>query len=194
MEQKEKRKVRYTKMVLRDSLMELMKTRAILSISIKDICDLADISRSTFYAHYKDQYDLLRQIEEETLAYFEDMLDKYKDKLSKKETTLMVEEMLTYIANNGDTIQVLLSENGDIGFQKKLFYHFIMHNQITKYFSEKQLTSAETTSDEIKTHYSVFLVHGFIGLIQYWLKNNMVMPVPQLAKMMMKWTEQQIKF
>ena len=194
MEQKEKRKVRYTKMVLRDSLMELMKTRAILSISIKDICELADISRSTFYAHYKDQYDLLRQIEEETLAYFEGMLDKYKDKLSKKETTLMVEEMLTYIANNGDTIQVLLSENGDISFQKKLFYHFIMHNQITKYFSEKQLTSAAGTNDETKTHYSVFLVHGFIGLIQYWLKNNMVMPVPQLAKMMMKWTEQQIKF
>ena len=187
MEQKEKRKVRYTKMVLRDSLMELMKTRSILSVSIKDICELADISRSTFYAHYKDQYDLLRQIEEETLAYFEDMLDKYKDKHTKKETALMLEEMLTYVANNGDTIQVLLSENGDINFQKKLFFYFIMNNQVTKYFSEKQ------DDDDTKTYYSVFLVHGSIGLIQYWLKNNMVMPVPQLAKMMMKWTEQQMK-
>ena len=188
MEQKEKRKVRYTKMVLKDSLMELMKTKSILSVTIKDICGLADISRSTFYAHYKDQYDLLRQIEEETLAYFEDMLNKYRDKLSRKETTQMLEEMLTYIANNGSTIQVMLSENGDIYFQKKLFFYFIMHNQVTKYFSENQ------QSDETKTYYSVFLVHGFIGLIQHWLKSGMVMPSFQLARMMMKWTEQQFKF
>jgi AcrR family transcriptional regulator len=187
MEKKENRKSRYSKMVIRESLMQIMKSKSILSVSVKDICDLADISRSTFYDHYKDQYDLLTQIEHETLAYFEDMLIKYKYKKNKKETNQMVEEMLIYIANNGDTIQVLLSENGDIGFQKKLLYHFIMHNQITKYFSENQ-------NDETKPYYSVFLVHGAIGLIQHWLKENMAMPVPQLAKMLMKWTEHQIKF
>jgi AcrR family transcriptional regulator len=187
MEKKENRKSRYSKMVIRESLMELMKSKPILSVSVKDICDLADISRSTFYDHYKDQYDLLKQIEDETLAYFEDMLNKYKDKQTKKETGQMVEEMLTYIANNGNTIQVLLSEKGDIDFQKKLLYHFIMHNQITKYFSEMQ-------NEDAMPYYSVFLVHGAIGLIQHWLKNNMAMPIPQLAKMMMKWTEHQIKF
>jgi len=188
MEKKENRKSRYTKMVIRESLTDLMKDKSILSVSVKDICDLADISRSTFYDHYKDQYDLLKQIEDETLAYFEDMLIRYKDKQTKKETGQMVEEMLTYIANNGNTIHVLLSENGDLGFQKKLLYHFIMHNQITKYFSENQ------QSEATMPYYTVFLVHGAIGLIQHWLKDNMSMPVPQLAKMLMKWTEHQIKF
>jgi AcrR family transcriptional regulator len=186
-EKKENRKIRYTRTAIRESLMELMKEKSILSVSVKDICDLADISRSTFYDHYKDQYDLLKQIEDETLAYFENMLIKYKDKLTKKDTCQMVEEMLTYIANNGRTIHVLLSENGDIAFQKKLLYHFIMHNQITKYFSEKQ-------NDETKPYYSVFLVHGAIGLIQHWLKDNLTMPIPQLAKMLIKWTEHQIKY
>jgi AcrR family transcriptional regulator len=188
MEKKENRKSRYSKMVIRESLMELMKAKSILSVSVKDICEIADISRSTFYDHYKDQYDLLKQIEHETLAYFEDILNKYKDKQAKKDIFQMVEEMLTYIANNGNTIQVLLSEYGDLGFQKKLLYHFIMHNQITKYFSENQ------QNEETKSYYSVFLVHGAIGLIQHWLKDNMAMPVPQLAKMMMKWTEHQIKY
>ncbi|MDR0504159.1 MAG: TetR/AcrR family transcriptional regulator [Treponema sp.] len=177
------RKIRYSKMVLRDSLMELMKTKSILSISIKDICQLADVSRSTFYAHYKDQYDLLRQVEEETLDYFEDMLNKYRDIHSKKETTKMVEEMLTYIANNRNSIQVLLSENGDIGFQKKMFQHFTNHNQIKRYLSEKR------QEDEARAFYSVFLVHGAIGLVQHWLKNDPSMPVPTLAKMLLKWTE-----
>jgi AcrR family transcriptional regulator len=187
MEKKENRKSRYTRMVIRESLIELMKVKSITSVSVKDICGLADISRSTFYDHFKDQYDLLLQIEDDTLAYFEDMLIRYKDKQTKKETNQMLEEMLTYIANNGNTIQVLLSENGDIGFQKKLLYHFVMHNQITKYFSKNQ-------NDESKPYYSVFLLHGSIGLIQHWLKNNMDMPVSQLAKLMMKWTEHQINF
>jgi len=98
MGEKENRKIRYTKMVIRDSLMELMKSKPIPSVSIKAICELADINRSTFYSHYKDQYDLLRQVEEETLSYFENMLDRYKDKHSKTETTQMLEEMLAYIA------------------------------------------------------------------------------------------------
>ena len=183
MEPKENRKIRYTKMVIRDSLTELMKTKSILSISIKDICELADISRSTFYAHYKDQYDLLRLIEEETVAYFEGMLDKYKDKHSKKETAQMIEEMLTYMANNGNSIQVLLSENGDIAFQKKLFQHFANNNLVIKYFSDKQ------QDDEAKTYYSVFLINGYLGLVQHWLKTNMSIPVPQLARMLLKWAE-----
>ena len=185
MEQNENlhRKIRYTKMVLRDSLMELMKTHSILSITIKDICELADISRSTFYAHYRDQYDLLRKIEEETLAYFEDMLNKYRDIKSREETRRMVEEMLTYIANNSNSIQVLLSENGDIDFQKKMFQHFTGHTQIKRYISEKQ------KDDELKNYFSVFMVHGSIGMVQHWLKNDPSMPVPKLARMLLKWTE-----
>ena len=161
--------------------MELMKTKSILSITIKDICELADISRSTFYAHYKDQYDLLRQIEEETLAYFEDMLEKYRDKQSKKETFQMVEEMLTYIANNGNSIQVLLSENGDLSFQKKIFRHFTNHSRVEKYISEKQ------QDNEAKTYNSIFLIHGAIGLVQHWLKNNQSTPIPKLAKILLNW-------
>jgi AcrR family transcriptional regulator len=183
---KENRKIRYTKMVLRDSLMELMKTKSILGISVKEICDLADISRSTFYDHYRDQYDLLTQIEEETLVYFDDLLNRYRDKQARKDTVQMIEEMLTYIANNGNTMQVLLSEYGDMSFQKKLLYHFVMHNQITKYFAEKQ------KNDEAISYYSVFLVHGAIGLVQHWLKNNLAMPIPRLAKMLIKWTERQM--
>jgi len=181
MEKKENRKIRITKMVLQDSLIELMKTKPILSITIKDICELADMSRSTFYAHYNDQYDLLRQIEKETLSVFEGMLNMYKDKQSKKETTQMLEEMLTYIMNNSNSIQVLLSENGDINFQKKIFQHFVNNKQVTKYFSVDHKGNED--------YYSVFLIHGVIGLVQHWLKNSAAVPVSQLAKMLIKWTE-----
>ena len=181
MEKKENRKIRYTKMVIRDSLMELMKSKSILNIYVKDICELADISRSSFYDHYKDQYDLLRQIEDETLAYLDNLLGNYDDKRSKLDLVKMVEEVLTYIVNN-NYIQVLLSEHGNIDFQKKLFRHFTLQKQIIKFFSEK------IQDGETKDYYYVFVLNGTIGMIQHWIKNNMNTPVPKLAKMILKWT------
>jgi hypothetical protein len=43
----------------------------------------------------------------------------------------MLEELLRYIADNGASIQVLLSENGDINFQKKMF-GFTRRKQVMK--------------------------------------------------------------
>ena len=50
-----------TKKILNDSLLELMQTKPISKITIKEICDLSDMSRSTFYLHYQDQSALLEQ-------------------------------------------------------------------------------------------------------------------------------------
>ncbi|MDR0642835.1 MAG: TetR/AcrR family transcriptional regulator [Treponema sp.] len=178
-EMKLDRKTRYTRKVLADSLIELMRDKPFTKITIRELCENADINRTTFYAHYRDPFDLLRQIEEETLGYIEDMLNKYDEKRSKREILEMVEEILGFIANNSKSLQVLLSENGDIGFQKKLFRHFMLKEQVMKYFPKKSIR------EETKEYWSVYVIHGAIGLVQYWLKNDMVVPVPELARILM---------
>ena len=52
-----------TKKILNDSLLELMQTKPISKITIKEICDVSDMSRSTFYLHFQDQSALLEDIE-----------------------------------------------------------------------------------------------------------------------------------
>ena len=64
-QKKEDRRVKYTKMVLRESLIKLLSQKDISHITIKEICDAADVNRATFYAHYTDPYDLLEKIENE---------------------------------------------------------------------------------------------------------------------------------
>jgi AcrR family transcriptional regulator len=180
-ESKANRKTRYTKMVLRDSLTDLMKEKSILKITIKDICEVADLSRSTFYAHFKDQYDLLQQIQEETIANIEKLLEKYNNDGSKVAIIHMLEELLRYIADNGESIQVLLSENGDINFQKKIF-GFTRQKEVLKYFTDK-------FDEKTQEYASVFMVNGAIGLIQQWFKNNMDVPVKDMVKLFMKITQ-----
>ncbi len=62
---KQDRRVRYTKMVLRESLLSLMKEKPIEKIAVKEICAGADINRSTFYVHYASPQDLLDSVKEE---------------------------------------------------------------------------------------------------------------------------------
>jgi AcrR family transcriptional regulator len=179
---KDNRKTRYTRMVIRDSLIELMKQRPITDITIKEICALADVSRPTFYAHYQDQYDLLQSIENETSAYFETVIfTDGTEKHSKREIALKFEEVFQYIEANSNSVQVLLSENGDIRFQRKVFRQFIARLQhvMTRYSEEKP--------DEMKNeYYSVFIVHGIISLVHHWLKSGMNISKDELPRMIVE--------
>lgn len=53
------RRVRKTRKQLRDSLVALILDRGWDSVSIIDVCEHADIGRSTFYVHFADKEDLL---------------------------------------------------------------------------------------------------------------------------------------
>jgi len=59
----EDRRVRKTKRSLRDCLVRLMKEKKIQDITVREISEMADINRGTFYLHYKDIYDLLEHVE-----------------------------------------------------------------------------------------------------------------------------------
>jgi hypothetical protein len=45
------RRVRLTKQIIKESLVELMRDHPIYRVSVKMLCEAADINRSTFYAH-----------------------------------------------------------------------------------------------------------------------------------------------
>ena len=54
------RRVRRTRAALRDALLDLMAERGYEAVTVQDIIDRADVGRSTFYNHYTDKDDLLR--------------------------------------------------------------------------------------------------------------------------------------
>jgi len=53
------RRIERTQRTLRDALVSLMVERSWDEISVQDICDHADVGRSTFYVHYADKEQLL---------------------------------------------------------------------------------------------------------------------------------------
>ena len=49
-------RVKYTKMVLKKALLELMQHKPVNKITVKEICERAELNRATFYAHYSVSY------------------------------------------------------------------------------------------------------------------------------------------
>ena len=161
---KQTRKTKYTQAVLKDSLIKLMRQKPISKITIKELCEHADINRTTFYAHYADQHQLLKSIEDETLAWVKETIAGFSGKTGKEDFLQNIEKVFEYLIANRNHIQVLMSEQGDIGFQRDLLV--VIYEQCGVWLvNDMALAKSEL--------YFVFLVNGSVGLIQHWLKNGL---------------------
>jgi AcrR family transcriptional regulator len=71
------RRIRKTRAALKKSLTTLMQQKQIKDISVRELTELADVNRGTFYLHYKDVFDLLEQSEADLLNEFHDTINSY---------------------------------------------------------------------------------------------------------------------
>lgn len=161
------RRIRKTKDVLKKSLIILMKEKSINSITVKELCEKADINRGTFYLHYKDVFHMLGEIEKELFEEFQDMILSYEISPDKIETKPILKDIFTFIAKNSDFCIVILCERGDMAFMKK-----IVSVIYEKGYSDWSNILKKNDKDLFDKYYS-FILYGAIGLIDYWLKNGL---------------------
>lgn len=176
------RRKQYTRMVLKNSLIALMQEKPLVNISIKELCQQADINRSTFYAHYTDIHDLLQQIEDEIIEDLNHTLSRYS--YSRMEDNYQViEKVLEYLIDNRASCQTLFIEVGAPSFQNKVMTlahtHFINsvkdENQQLPYNLE---------------YLSQYIVNGSIHVIQTWMKNGLRESPREMAELVTKLANQ----
>ncbi len=63
-------RVRYTQTILKKTLLTLLEKKPINKITVKEVCELAELNRATFYTHYTDCFALLESIENDMLEDF----------------------------------------------------------------------------------------------------------------------------
>lgn len=174
---KDDRRVQYTKMVIRDSLIELLTEKPISKISVKELCTNAGVNRATFYAHYKDVFDLMKKIQDEMLANVESYLSLIS--LNAKDPLLpfnAMEQVFEYIKANAQLTTHLLGKDGDFDFQKRVFT--LAYNKISDEFKYKTATSPEDME-----YLHTFVITGAVGVIRKWLNDDMAQSPKYMAKL-----------
>ena len=86
-------RIRYTQGVLKQALLSFLKEKPINKITVKEVCERAELNRATFYAHYSDCFALLESIEEDLLEAFQQSL-KLVDSF---DVTALIEAIYTMI-------------------------------------------------------------------------------------------------
>lgn len=98
-------RVKYTKMVLKNALLELMKEKTVNRITVREVCDKAGLNRATFYTHYADCFALLENIENDLLRDFELSMEKC---VPMFDITKLVTAIYDIIEKNEEVCRVLI--------------------------------------------------------------------------------------
>lgn len=162
-EETQDRRIKRTKMLLQNALVDLMLEKAVGKISVKELTQKADVSRSTFYLHYLDIYDMLEQMENEFVetiqGFFHDFF-----------TPLPTSMPLTLFVNISEWLE-----------QDKEYYVKLLRGSASGYIFEElesrirdefltllYLIFLDEESLDLRTRVN-FTVSGTVGVLRMWV-------------------------
>ncbi|MCL2300453.1 MAG: TetR/AcrR family transcriptional regulator [Firmicutes bacterium] len=166
----ENQRVRLTKKLLKDSLVRLLQQSSIHRISVRDICEGAEVNRTTFYKYYGSQYDLLGDMENDVLLEIEGYLS--SDGPQPTDAAQLT-QIIRYLETNMDMCKVLLSNNVDPDFPEKIV-------NLPRIRELVALSMNESGQNE-RNYITRFLVDGCFGLIKMWVSIENREPAEHIA-------------
>lgn len=114
------RRVRKTRQQLQSGLIHLMQEKNIQKITVRELSQLADINRGTFYLHYKDVFDMLDQIEAKLIADFIEILNRCPSLIVRNNVHPLLVDVFSFVESNEGMMRVALCKNRDSFFFRSI--------------------------------------------------------------------------
>ena len=175
--EKEDRRVRKTKKQLRAALTSLLLEKDISRITVRDVAELADVNRGTFYAHYSDVYDLLHQLEDDLLNHLDEVGRRHDARKSDGKSFLYLTDLFTLTGEYSDIYYTLYCRSGDSEFHEKIF------NRLKYQYLYEFLSVCAGQQSEKLDYCASFIVAGMCTLAKVWIENGMRETPEQLARL-----------
>lgn len=170
------RRVAETKERIRDAFFDLYSTKKIERISIKEITDKAQLNRGTFYVYYKDIYDLLEKTEDELIEEVVEKVQCIIPMLLRDERLNLFLPILSFLEGHSKFLRILLGENGDPNFIHKV--KTIIKKTMGDLIQKEKIPPVENIEYVME-----YLASAHLGVISFWLQNEMSLPVNELGRL-----------
>jgi AcrR family transcriptional regulator len=166
MSNKEYSCVRKTKNAFAESLIELSKEKQLNKISVKEICQGAQLSRNAFYFHYNDINDLIAEIENDVISEIKSLLEHLEKIPFPKNVYDTIDCFVDIFEARKDTVMMLMDKSFSTSFTTRISLIFGEFNY--KYFREFNGDGSKTSFE----FFYVYLSGGLYDTIRYWLDNQ----------------------
>ena len=120
------RRVKMTKTLLHKGLIEALRDKPLDKITVTEICDFADVNRSTYYSYFSDPFDQIIQYEKSIGESIRDQLEGvYQDNMSTQERcNSLFTAALKELGEIKDDFKVLVSGKVDLSIVKGILNDF----------------------------------------------------------------------
>ena len=173
-------RVKRTKKLIRKGLAELAKKKSINKITVKELTDLIEINRGTFYLHYKDIFDLVESIENSLYDEFNEIIKTVNPKTILETPIDILEKFCVFISENADAFVMLIGENGDANFVYRI--GTVMNDAVFELFS-----SIYPKMDSVRYSFTYeYCKYGSVGLIRCWIIENHDWTPRQVAELWLR--------
>lgn len=155
--------IRYqrTKNNILEALIDLLKKKNFDQITVKEICDKATISRSGFYLHYTDKYDLVKKYQFELMRKGMTVFATNFGKNKRK----MILEALNNFQHEGQLLGLLISKNGSSEIKEQV-------KQSMRENAQKNMLPYLKIASENETqrrYLLSFFSNAIFGVLQEWV-------------------------
>ena len=163
MNTKNNQRTRLSKILLKNALMDLLSEKgSVTKISVRELCERADLNRSTFYAHYSEPKELLEEVEAELLDATREHLQKIGAENDIGAHRYLL-SFLIYIKENDKPFRTLLIDAGDPEFRSKF-----MQQSIIQFIENLDIAFPKEQEQYI---YS-YILNGSTGVIIQWMRSD----------------------
>ena len=158
-----------------EALITLLEKKDFTYITVKEICDTAGVNRSTFYLHYENTSDLLKEatkhILDSFLSYFS--VDAKKVALRFEECDLnellfitpeYITPYLTFIKENQRLFKTSLNQLGSMNFDD-------VYNRMFKHIFTPILSKFHVPENE-HPYMMKFYLSGVTAVVMEWIDNG----------------------
>ena len=166
------RRIKYTKKVIKETLITLLNEKEINKITVSEICKIADINRATFYRYYLDVYDLLDKIKEE---FVNELLIVSSNNKVDYTISSFSKELLSVFLDNKDLVKVLFNKKSDI-----YFLNDILEVAFEKCKNKWENKISNLSNDSIE-YASIFIFNGALGVINFWIQNDFEKSIDEIC-------------
>lgn len=175
-------RVRRTRKLLQKALLEATAEKGFAHVTVRDIVERAMVNRATFYRHYQDKYDLLRQYIEELSG----MIDSQAGATSSDDGRAPSADsppaglvrLLRHMQANADFYRVMLGNQGDPAFCAQSFRGYIEQGFRQMLASQPPQTNPARPPVDLTVSY---ILNAGIGAIVWWLETGQHCPPEQMA-------------
>lgn len=157
--------VKKTKKAFETSLAELARGQQLNKITVKMVCEKAQLSRNAFYFHYKDIGALISDIEENLLRDAEAMLTDLGNLGFPKNVYATIDGLIDLFESRRDVVMMLLDKSFSATFTDRISRMFSDFNY--KYFRQVHGEKSKVSYE----FFYIFISGGFYSIIKYWMDN-----------------------